>query len=292
MAAALIVSLAAAVLAAAAQSGAGQSTVDTRIYAAKDPAGLSLKLDLKLPAAAGRGDGQPSLTMLSSKLPSGVVAENNAPPSTGTPWPYFVFGLLALGASAVWLRTRRQAVPTAHRRTPAQPAASTPVETAPHDEEADLTADSLPGDQFGTSIELLKSHIEQHPTESHVPWLLLLDLLHRTGNAQEYEEVRRQCKQHFNVDMPQYKKIKIGPRKEGIESYPHIMSKLIRLWPGEEAASYLNALLHDSRDGSRAGFDLATYRDIALLRSILEAAAITRPVQDPSAPQANPFATD
>lgn len=287
MAAALIVFLAAAGLPVAAQSGAGQPAVDTRTYAAKDPAGLSLKLDLKLPAVAGRGDGQPSLAMLSNNQPSSDVADSNAPP-----WPYFVFGLLALGASAVWLKARRQAAPTAHHRTPAQPAVSAPGEAAPHDEEADLTADPLPGDQFGTSIELLKSHIEQNPTESHVPWLLLLDLLHRTGNAQDYEEVRRQCKQHFNVDMPQYKKIKNGPRKEGIESYPHIMNKLIRLWPGEEAASYLNALLHDSRDGSRAGFDLATYRDIALLRSILEAAAITRPAQDSSVPQANPFATD
>lgn len=292
MAAALIVSHAAAGLAVAAQSGIGQPAVDTRAYAVKDPAGLSLKLDLKLSAAAGRGDGQPSLAMLSNRSPSSDVAESDEPASTGTPWPYFVFGLLALGASAVWLKTRRQAVPTAHGRTPAQPAASAPGETAPHDEEADLTADSLPGDQFGTSIELLKSHIEQNPTESHVPWLLLLDLLHRTGNAKEYEEVRQQCKQHFNVDMPQYKKIKTGPRKEGIEAYPHIMNKLVRLWPGEEAISYLNALLHDSRDGSRAGFDLATYRDIALLRSILEAAAITRPAQDPSVPQANPFATD
>lgn len=230
--------------------------------------------------------------MPSNSPPSSKAAESNDPPSTATPWPYFVFGLLALGASAVWFKTRRQTVPPAHSRNTPQSAASTPVETAPHDEGVDLTADSLPGDQFGTSIELLKNHIEQNPTESHVPWLLLLDLLHRTGNAKEYEEVRRQCKQHFNVDMPQYKKIKTGPRKEGIESYPHIMNKLIRLWPGEEAASYLNALLHDSRDGSRAGFDLTTYRDIALLRSILEAIPIARPTQEPADAKANPFATD
>jgi hypothetical protein len=138
-------------------------------------------------------------------------------------------------------------------------------------------------DQFEASIRLLEEHIAQNPSESPVPWLLP-DPLHRAGNAERHEEIRRQSKQHFNVDMPPYRKIKSVPRKSGIESYPHIMNKLIRLWPrGEEAASYLNALLHDSRDGSRAGFDLATFRDIALLRTILEAGPSHHQHQDPAA---------
>lgn len=192
--------------------------------------------------------------------------------------------MLALGGSAAWfLGGQRKLAEPSFLKSRRHAASDSPLELNPElpDAEAKTSADAIPGDQFNVSIELLRSHIEQNPAESPVPWLLLLDLLHRAGNEQEYKDTRQRCKQHFNVDMPAYKKIKGVSKKLGIESYPHIMSKLIRLWPSDEASTYLNALLHDSRDGSRVGFDLATYHDIALLRSILESVSIPQKVQNP-----------
>jgi hypothetical protein len=251
-----------------------QDNADTRTYAAKTPTGLSLKLDLALPAALPQPGQLDSNTQ--PVPPAALGIEPPDQPQQPAAWPYVLLGLLALGGSAAWfLRRERKPVPAAapYLQPDRHVASPSPfmLDVEPREEEA---APVSAYEQFETSIQLLKEHIAQNPGESPVPWLLLLDLLHRTSKEQEYEETRRQCKQHFNVEMPQYKKIKTASKRQGIESYPHIMSKLIRLWPGEEAAAYLNALLHDSRDGSRVGFDLATYHDIALLRSVLESVSV------------------
>jgi pilus assembly protein FimV len=43
------------------------------------------------------------------------------------------------------------------------------------------------------------------------------------------------------------------------------VQKILALWDTEEIDAYLESLLLNDRDGSRAGFDLAIYRDIARL---------------------------
>lgn len=240
-----------------------QTSAHTRAYLAETPEGLSLHLDLRMPNPPLVSATADQATGLAFSQPHTYVE----PEEQSSEWPYYLLGILLLGGSAVWLLRQRdgRALPALEEKAELPEPASA-FFLGGHDEPE--TASSEEG--FEVSIELLRQHIGENPAESVVPWLLLLDLLHRKGNASEYEQARKECKKHFNVDMPPYKKIKTAPKKQGIESYPHIMSKLIRLWPSEEASSYLNALLHDSRDGSRAGFDLTTYHDIATLRAVLE----------------------
>lgn len=246
-----------------------QLSVDTRLYLPSTPDGLSLNLDLKLP--------QPPLVTETDDQPAGLVF---SPPQTyaepeaeSGQWPSLLLVMLLLAAAAAWLWRQR---PSSNQTENSDPALQASDTLAPGSDPLFFMGESSEAEtvtteqEFDASIDLLKSHTEKNPGDSAVPWLLLLDLLHRKGDGQEYEIVRKQCRKHFNLNMPAYKKIKTGPQKQGIESYPHIMNKLIQIWSSEEASSYLDALLHDCRDGSRAGFDLATYHDIVLLRVILE----------------------
>lgn len=118
------------------------------------------------------------------------------------------------------------------------------------------------------AIHMLEDHIEKAPEESPVPWLLLLDLLRREGAESKYENYRQKCKLHFNVAMPAYSEAEMIPGDHGLESFVHIMSELVRLWPTDQADAYLDDLIYDRRGGSRMGFDPATYRDIVLLKAI------------------------
>jgi hypothetical protein len=118
------------------------------------------------------------------------------------------------------------------------------------------------------AIHMLEDHIEKAPEESPVPWLLLLDLLRREGAESKYENYRQKCKLYFNVAMPAYGEIEINLNEQGIETFAHITSELVRLWPTDQVNAYLDDLIFDRRGGSRVGFDPATYRDIVLLRAI------------------------
>lgn len=254
-------------------SDAASPSGDTRFYNPGNLAGIPLRMDLKLPDVPRQAENQLAASAFDGPLAAQPDDPESSPDSSGFTWVHFLAGILVLGAGTAWLRkypvdpVRRR---VSHRTPPAAAAENLADGEAFLDAAADGFETASPGNQIKVSIQLLKQHIEQNPGDSHAPWLLLLDLLHRAGDAQEYAETRRRCKQYFNVDMPEYRKIKSASKKQGIESYPHIMSKLLRLWPSDETAGYLNALLHDSRDGSRVGFDLDTYRDIALLRSIQE----------------------
>ena len=118
------------------------------------------------------------------------------------------------------------------------------------------------------AIHMLEDHIEKTPDESPVPWLLLLDLLKRESAESKYESYRQKIKLHFNVAMPAYSEAETNPAGHGLESYSHIMSELVRLWPTDQVNAYLDDLIYDRRGGSRMGFDPATYRDIVLLRAL------------------------
>jgi hypothetical protein len=160
---------------------------------------------------------------------------------------------------------------------PAEPAAAraeTSLSSAPGEgtEVKDSVADEVEvfvaHGHSDLAIHMLEDHIEKAPEESPVPWLLLLDLLRREGAESRYENYRQKCKLHFNVAMPAYSEAEMSPGDHGLESFVHIMSELVRLWPTDQANAYLDDLIYDRRGGSRMGFDPATYRDIVLLKAI------------------------
>lgn len=119
------------------------------------------------------------------------------------------------------------------------------------------------------AIHLLKEHVQKDPTESPVPWLLLLDLLHRQGDSAEYAAAGDECRRYYNVNLTGHPISQEGePPGPGLESYPHVLERLTSMWSTPELENFLHEMIHDSRGGTRMGFEPGAYRELLLLHEI------------------------
>ena len=120
------------------------------------------------------------------------------------------------------------------------------------------------------AVHLLQEHLREAPTESPVPWLLLLDLLHREGNTEGYNAASAECRRYFNVNLSNHPVSQDSETSQGLEAYPHLLEQLVHLWNSPEIESFFNELIYDHRGGTRMGFEPGAYRDILLLRAVAQ----------------------
>ncbi len=228
-----------------------------------------------------------------------------APVSSGQPvqWPlYLLFvGLLAGGGVlATWLRGRgRRSAPAGipddmawpqSDRLPSlaemtQSAAAPPpapermseIAAPPPNESTEVKDDIL--DQAEVymahghgelAVHLLQEHLREAPTESPVPWLLLLDLLRREGDAAAYAAASTECRRYFNVNLNSHPVSQDSETGLGLEAYPHLLEQLVHKWNSPDIEDFFNDLIHDHRGGTRLGFEPGAYRDILMLRAIAQ----------------------
>lgn len=118
------------------------------------------------------------------------------------------------------------------------------------------------------AIHLLQEHLRETPTESPVPWLLLLDLLHRAGDTPGYVTASTECRRYFNVNLDGRAFFSEGENGQGLEAYPHLLEQLVHVWNTPDIKVFFDDLVFDHRGGTRIGFEPGAYRDILLLRSI------------------------
>jgi hypothetical protein len=123
------------------------------------------------------------------------------------------------------------------------------------------------------AIHLLQEHLRDAPTESPVPWLLLLDLLRRNDNEADYNAARSDCQRHFNIQIPPLTALQPDSGK-GLEAYPHVLVQLEAVWRTAEVEAFIRDLIYDHRGGTRLGFEPAAYRDILMLRAIAQETAL------------------
>lgn len=121
------------------------------------------------------------------------------------------------------------------------------------------------------AIHLLQEHLRAAPDESPVPWLLLLDLLHREGDTTGYAAASTECRLHFNIKLSGQGALQDKENGYGIEAYPHILQELLKVWGTPESDAFFADLIFDRRGGTRIGFEPGAYREILLLRAIAEA---------------------
>ncbi|MHB1094119.1 type IV pilus assembly protein FimV, partial [Thiobacillus sp.] len=114
------------------------------------------------------------------------------------------------------------------------------------------------------AIHLLQEHLRDAPTESPVPWLLLLDLLHREGNTAGYAAASAECRQYFNVNLTDHPISQNSEASHGLEAYPHLLEQLEKTWNTPEIGAFFHDLIYDNRGGTRIGFEPGAYRDILL----------------------------
>ena len=120
------------------------------------------------------------------------------------------------------------------------------------------------------AVHLLQEHLREAPTESPVPWLLLLDLLHRDGDLGGYAEACKACKTHFNIALADQPAANQADSGEGLEAYPNLLDRLVNVWREPDVDVFFKDLIYDDRGGTRMGFAPAAYRDILLLRAIAQ----------------------
>ncbi len=118
------------------------------------------------------------------------------------------------------------------------------------------------------AIVLLQDHLTEFPDLSPEPWLMMLDLVKRDGQAGEYETATAECKRHFNVAIADFNE-PLQKDHSSIEDYPHVTEQLQRVWGTAEALPFLDDLIFNRRLESRRGFGRNAYLEVLLLRSML-----------------------
>ena len=118
------------------------------------------------------------------------------------------------------------------------------------------------------AIHLLQEHLRDAPDESPVPWLLLLDLLHRERDIEGYTVASTECRRYFNVNLSNHPVSQEDETSHGLENYPHLLEQMVVVWSTPAIEDFFNDLIFDRRGGTRAGFEPGAYRDILLLRAV------------------------
>lgn len=236
-----------------------------------------------------------------------AAATVTPPPVKSPTWPMYLLliGLLLVaGALVIWLRRRSQKslherqsawhplsmepeddlIPTALK--PVKPVEVDEAEHAPvrmseiaqptleettevKDDILDQAEVYMAHGHSELAVHLLQEHLRASPAESPIPWLLLLDLLHREGDSAGYAATCLECRKHFNINLSDHAHSS-NEHQAGLEDYPHLMDKLVEMWRAPEIDEFFKDLIYDHRGGTRMGFEPGAYRDILLLRAIAQ----------------------
>lgn len=124
------------------------------------------------------------------------------------------------------------------------------------------------------AIQLLQNHLIDFPSESPKIWLKLLSLIAKDGNKEEYEKTVSDCKQFFNIKMPNFADIDVEDTSS-IEDYPHILTKLEGVWGSQYAVGFLNDLIYNQQSQPREGFSRGTFEDLFFLKKVAETLSAT-----------------
>jgi hypothetical protein len=119
------------------------------------------------------------------------------------------------------------------------------------------------------AIKVLTDDIAAHPRNRPAVWLMLLGIYRQQENREAFDEALLAFNADFNLVSPTWDDILLPEEEgEGLFTMPHVLAKVVSLWPGHECHDYLSELLYDDRHGTRQGFRLDVYRDIIWLKEV------------------------
>lgn len=125
--------------------------------------------------------------------------------------------------------------------------------------------------QEDAAIDLLTGHLPGAVGASPLPYLRLLDIHHRRGDAVSYDQIRRRFEERFGTRAPSWDDDPADGR--GLDDDTAALARLQRAWPHPaDAMAVLEELL--ARGGGAGFFGLPAYRDLLFLymlaRDLLE----------------------
>ncbi|MEQ1684743.1 MAG: hypothetical protein ABL916_13915 [Burkholderiaceae bacterium] len=120
--------------------------------------------------------------------------------------------------------------------------------------------------QDEAAIELLMSHVRNDGGISPLPYLKLLEIYKRRGEADAYERIRDRFNRRFNAYAPDW----TSDLQQGLslEAYPETVQRLQALWGAPAKAMETLAAALFRRDVSDQTYDLPAYRELLFLYAI------------------------
>jgi hypothetical protein len=123
------------------------------------------------------------------------------------------------------------------------------------------------------AIQLLQNHLLDFPKQSVTIWLFLLDLLAKVNLQAVYEQTAMECREHFNVKIPEFGASPDAAYREtsanqSLESYPRLTTGLQQAWGTPAAITFIDDLIYNSRLEPRVGFDKNLIEELVLLKGI------------------------
>lgn len=121
------------------------------------------------------------------------------------------------------------------------------------------------------AADTLAEFVRGNPKQAVTPWLKLLEVYRAAGLREDFGAVARELNKTFNVlavTWDNYDAVRHNAIR--LEDMPHVAARVQQLWGTRECQAYLQHLLRDNRDGSRAGFPFTVIDDILMLSAVLE----------------------
>jgi len=120
--------------------------------------------------------------------------------------------------------------------------------------------------QDEAAIELLMSHVRNDGGISPLPYLKLLEIYKRRGDADAYERIRDRFNRRFNAYAPDWSSdLQQG---QALEAYPETVQRLQELWASPAKAMETLAAALFRRGPADLTYDLPAYRELLFLYAI------------------------
>jgi pilus assembly protein FimV len=124
--------------------------------------------------------------------------------------------------------------------------------------------------EHGQAIDVLKKHIAQRGEASPLAYFELLSLYHTLSRTHDFEQLRMDAMQFFNVDVPDFANFHRTGRT--LFYYTDALAEIEAEWTSSSVLLVLERLLFRHAGGgvSVDRFDLAAYSDLLLLLSVAQ----------------------
>ncbi|WP_345061596.1 hypothetical protein [Acidovorax lacteus] len=133
--------------------------------------------------------------------------------------------------------------------------------------------------EHGHAVDILRGHIDNHGTSSPLAYLELLGLYHMLGRADDFNALRAEFSEHFNVLVPEFAAFH-RPGK-ALEQYPDELASIEAEWSTDAVLDRIEEYVSRTVGGRNAKlFDMAAFDDLLLLLAIAQ----TTPASSRGAP--------
>lgn len=121
--------------------------------------------------------------------------------------------------------------------------------------------------EYDRAIEVLRNHIEIHPQASALAWLDLLEIQHKLGRKEDYEQLRHDFEWLFNARVPAFEDF--DRDQNGLEDHPDLLVQIQDLWPGREVLEVIDAgIFRAPAESKDRPLSLQAYRDLLFLHQL------------------------